>query len=57
MHCATSQTALCYVHLMCPQGGKKMTNAIEDIAKLPQLLLRNTNIPLFFLKVYITTLS
>ena len=33
-----------------------MTSTIEDTAKLPQLLLRNTNFPLFVLKVYITTL-
>lgn len=33
-----------------------MTSTIEDIAKLPQLLLRNANISLVFLKVYITTL-
>lgn len=56
MHCATNRTALCYVHVMCPQGEKKMTSTIEDIAKLPKLLLRNANISLVFLKVYITTL-
>lgn len=58
MHFAKSQTALCYVDLMCTQGEKKklLHKYFEDIAKLLQLLLRNTNFPLFFFKVYITTL-
>lgn len=55
MHGAASQIALCYVHLMCTRG-EEITSTIEDTAKLPQLLLRNTNFPLSFLKVYITTL-
>lgn len=50
VHGATSQPALCYVHLMCICPEKRTTNAIEDTAKSPQLLLRNTNFPLFFLK-------
>lgn len=47
---------LCRFNVYPGRKKKLLHKYFEDIAKLLQLLLRNTNFPLFFFKVYITTL-